>query len=349
MCSFAAPPSPSHPTQSSVHLSCDLSVHHHVSLSSNQSIHHPASPSVCQSTHPYVALSVHHTDMSVCCTTHQLVCQSTHKSVTLSIHTTASLSVIPIYPSYGQSIHHPVNSSMTCQSVTPPISPAICPSDSPSPSNHLYTILPHPSGCPPSSDHSSTIYTSPSDHPSLPDHLYAQPLSPSDLLSTHDHLYDDPPSPSACPSQSDCLTSTMTHLTICLSSHMIHHTQDSSQSLAAVNGEQSHEAKKSRRAFTNHDLLLHALDVSSIYLSDSRCVAPPKSGEDAHITRRKCDLSGTTLNKPRLGFSFVLPRLWDPGGVRSTPNVPRDQSRTLAPSRYPHAPCKGHLVNLTSL
>ena len=26
----------------------------------------------------------------------------------------------------------------------------------------------------------------------------------------------------------------------------------------------------------------------------------------------------------RFGFSYVLPRLWDPGGVRSTPNVPRD-------------------------
>ena len=45
----------------------------------------------------------------------------------------------------------------------------------------------------------------------------------------------------------------------------------------------------------------------------------------------------------------MLPRLWDPGGVRSTPNVPRDQSRTIAPSRYPYAPRKGHLVNLTSL
>ena len=45
----------------------------------------------------------------------------------------------------------------------------------------------------------------------------------------------------------------------------------------------------------------------------------------------------------------MLPRLWDPGGVRPTPNVPRDQSRTLAPSMYPNAPCKGHLVTLTSL
>ena len=48
----------------------------------------------------------------------------------------------------------------------------------------------------------------------------------------------------------------------------------------------------------------------------------------------------------------MLPRLWDPGGVRSTPKVPTmhlDQSRSLAPSRYPYTPCKGHLVNLTSL
>ena len=90
-----------------------------------------------------------------------------------------------------------------------------------------------------------------------------------------------------------------------------------------VNGEQSCQAKKFHWALINYDLLLHALDVSSIYLSDSRHVAPPKSGE-AHITHGRCDLGGTTLNKPRLGFSYVLPRLWDPGGVRSTPNVPSD-------------------------
>ena len=45
----------------------------------------------------------------------------------------------------------------------------------------------------------------------------------------------------------------------------------------------------------------------------------------------------------------MLPRLWDPGGASSTPNVPRDQSRALAPSRYPYAPRTGHLVNLPSL
>ena len=81
-------------------------------------------------------------------------------------------------------------------------------------------------------------------------------------------------------------------------------------------------AKKFCRASTNYDLLLHALEVSSIYPSDSRHVAPPKSGEDAHVTCGMCDLCGTILYQPRLGFSYVLPRLWDPGGVRPTPNVP---------------------------
>ena len=90
---------------------------------------------------------------------------------------------------------------------------------------------------------------------------------------------------------------------------MIHHTQDSSQSLAVVNGEQSRKVKKFHRAFTNYDLLLRALDASSIYLRDLRHVAPPKSGEDAHVTHGKCDFGGATLNNPSLGFSYVLPRL----------------------------------------
>ena len=216
----------------------------------------------------------------------------------------------------------------------------ICPSNCPSWSNRLYTILPCLSGCPSLSDHSSTIYTSLSDYPSLPDclydkplsqsdcqslhdHLYDQLLSPSDLPSLHDHLYDDPTSPSTCPSPSDCLTTTTTRLTVRLSSTMIQCTQDSSQSLAVINGEKSRKSKQLCRAFTNYNLLLRALDASSIYLSDSRCVAPPKSGEDAHITHGRCELRGTTLNRPRFVFSYVLPILWDPGGVRSTPNVPK--------------------------
>ena len=72
--------------------------------------------------------------------------------------------------------------------------------------------------------------------------------------------------------------------------------------------EQSQKSKKFRWAFTNYDQLLHALDVSSIYPSDSRCVAPPKSGEDAHVTCGMRDLGGPTLYRPRLGFSYMLPR-----------------------------------------
>ena len=116
-----------------------------------------------------------------------------------------------------------------------------------------------------------------------------------------------------------------------------------------MNGEQSRKAKKFHRAFTNYDLLLRALDASSIYLRDSRRVAPPKSGEDAHDTCGKCDFGGATLNNPSLGFSYALPRLWDSGGVRSSPNVPRDRSTALAPSRYPYAPHTGCLVNLPNL
>ena len=67
--------------------------------------------------------------------------------------------------------------------------------------------------------------------------------------------------------------------------------------MAVVNGEQSHTAKKFHRAFTNYDLLLRAQDASSIYLRDFRHVAPPKSGEDAHIARGKCDFGGATLKK----------------------------------------------------
>ena len=132
-------------------------------------------------------------------------------------------------------------------------------------------------------------------------------------------------------------------------SHTIQHTHDSSQSLAVVNGEQSRKAKKFHRAFTNYDLLLRALAASSIYLCDLRHVAPPKSGEDTHVTRGKYDFGGATLNNPNFGFSYVLPRLWDPGGVSSSPNVPRDRSRALAPSRYPYILLMGYLVNLPTL
>ena len=125
---------------------------------------------------------------------------------------------------------------------------------------------------------------------------------------------------------------------------------DSSQSLAVMNGEQSCKAKKFHRAFTNYDLLLHDLDVSSIYTSASRHVAPPKSGEDSHVI---CgimgDLGGPALNQPRFGFSYFLPRIWDPGGVSITSNVPSiifNQSGAFATSRYPYLTCMHNLVEL---
>ena len=218
---------------------------------------------------------------------------------------------------------------MTRPSATPPVSLAQCPSD------RLYTILPRLSGCP----------------------------------KSH-RLHDTPISPSACPSPADCLTATTTRPPVRPSFPTIHHTHDSSQSLAVVNGEQSHtlhhtqdsshslavgngeqsrKSKKFHRAFTNYDLLLHTLDASSIYLRDFRRVAPPKSGEDTHVTRGKCDFAGASLNNPSLGCSYVIPRLWDPGGVSSSANIPRDLSRTIAPSRYPNALLMGYLINLPTL
>ena len=73
----------------------------------------------------------------------------------LSIHRTDSPSVIPAHPSYEPSIHPPVTLSMTRQSATPPVSPVQRPSDHPSLSDRLYTILPRHSDCPTSSDHTS--------------------------------------------------------------------------------------------------------------------------------------------------------------------------------------------------
>ena len=117
----------------------------------------PPAPTVCPCSCPHVTQSVRHMDMSVCRTTRQSVCQSTLKSVALSVHSTTSPSIIPIRTSYPQFVHHPVNSSMTRHSVTPPISPEIYLSDCPSLSDRLYTILPCQSGCPTSSDHSSNL------------------------------------------------------------------------------------------------------------------------------------------------------------------------------------------------
>ena len=252
----------------------------------------------------------------------------------------------------------------------------------PSPSDRLYTILPRLSGCPTSHRLHDTP-TSPSDHLPTSKRLYDTPTRQSDHPPPSHRLYDTPISPSACTSTAERQTATTTRPPVRTSfptihhthdsnhslavvngeqdsnhslavvngeqSHTIHRTQDSSQSLAVVNGEQSRKDKKFHRAFTNYDLLLRALDASSIYLRDFRRVAPPKSGEDAHVTRGKCDFGGATLNNPSLGCSYVLPRLWDPGGVSSSANTPRDLSRTIAPSRYPDALLTGYLINLPSL
>ena len=341
---------------------------------------------VCRTTRPSFTTSVcRATSLSVIPTA-PTVCLSPRKSVALSVHPTDRPSVIPARPSPEPSVHPPVTPSMTRPSATPPVSHAQRPSDRPSPSDRLYTILPRLSGCPTShhlhdtptspSDHpppSHRLYdtlTSPSDHPPPSQRLYDNPTRPSDHPPPSHRLYDTPISPSACPSPADCLTATTTrppvrpsfpmihhthdsHHSLAVvngeQSHTIHRTQDSSQSLAVVNGEQSRKAKKFHRAFTNYDLLLRALDASSIYLRDFRRVDPPKSGEDAHVTHGKSDFGGATLNNPSLVCSYVLPRLWDPGGVSSSANTPRDLSRTIAPPRYPNALLTGYLIDLPSL
>ena len=76
------------------------------------SVYHVTSPSVIPSDHlstcPSVELSVHHMDTSVCCTSSPSlipsVSQLTQPSVALSVCDKACLSVIPIHPSYDQSV-----------------------------------------------------------------------------------------------------------------------------------------------------------------------------------------------------------------------------------------------------
>ena len=321
---------------------------------------------VCRTNRPSLSMSVCRATSPSVIPTAPTVCLSPRKSVALSVHPTDSPSVIPARPSHEPSVHPPVTPPMTRPSATPPVSLAQRQSDRPSPSHRLYDTP-----------------TSLSDHPPPTQRLYDNPTRPSDHPPPSHRLYDTPISTSACPSPADCLTATTTrppvrpsfptihhthdslhslavvngeqdsHHSLAVvngeQSHTIHRTQDSSQSLAVVNGEQSRKAKIFHRAFTNYDLLLRALDASNIYLRDFRRVAPPKSGEDAHVTRGKCDFGGATLNNPSLGCSYVLPRLWDPGGVSSSANTPRDLSRTIAPSRYPNALLTGYLIDLPSL
>ena len=133
---------------------------------------------------------------------------------------------------------------MTRLSATPPVSLAQRQSDRPSPSDRLYTILPRPSDCPTPSDPTSTyrLYDtppSPSDYPQPSHRLYDTPTRLSDHPPLSHRLYDTPISLSACPSPADCLTTTTTRPPIRPSFPTIHHTHDSSQSLAVMNGEQS--------------------------------------------------------------------------------------------------------------
>ena len=324
---------------------------------------------VCRTNRPSFSMSVCRATSPSVIPTAPTVCLSPRKPVALSVPPTDSLSVIPARPSHEPSIHPPVTPSMTRPSATPPISLAQHQSDHPSLSDRLYTILPRLSGCP-TSHHLHDTPTSPSDHPPPSQRLYDTTTRPSDHPPLSHRLHDTPISPSACMSTADCLTATTTcppvrpsfptihhthdsrHSLAAVNgeqSRTIHRTHDSSQSLAVVNGEQSRKAKKFHRAFTNYNLLLRALDASSIYLRDFRRVAPPKSGEDAHVTCGKCDFGGATLTNPSLGCSYVLPRLWDPGGVSSSANTPRALSKTIAPSRYPNALLTGYLINLPSL
>ena len=277
---------------------------------------------VCRTNRPSFSTSVCRATSPSVFPTAPTVCLSPRKSVALSVHPPDSPSVIPARPSPEPTVHPPVTPSMTHPSSPPPISLAQRQSDHPSPSDRLYTILSRLSGCPTSPRLYDTP-TSPSDHPPPSQRLYDNPTRPSDHPPPSHRLYDTPLNMSACPSPADCLTATTTRPPVRPSfptihhthdsthslavvngeqdsnhslavvngeqSHTIHRTQDSSPSLAVVNGEQSRKAKIFPRAFTNYDLLLRALDASSIYLRDFRRVAPPKSGEDAHVTRGKCD------------------------------------------------------------
>ena len=306
---LAPPP----PPRSSVRLLHNRSVLQRVSLLCDPSVRHPDSPTVCLSTRTSVALSLHPTvspTIIPACPSHQ---QSVHPPVPPTM--TRPSTTPTVSPTQHQS-DHPSRSD--CLYTILP-RPSGCPTSS----DHPSTISTNPSDHPPlyhrlydtptsPSDHPRPYHrlyntpTSPSDHPPLSHRLYDTPTSPSNHPPPSHRLYNAPISLSACPSPADRLPTTMTRLPVRLSSptihrthnslhslavvngeqsHTIHCTQDSSQSLAVVNGEQSRKAKKFHRAFTNYDLLLRALEASSIYLHDFRRVAPPKSGEDVHMAK----------------------------------------------------------------
>ena len=349
-----------------------LSVGRMTSLSFNTSVCRATRPSViltaptvCLSPRKSVALSVHPTDSPSVIPARPSHEPSVHPPVTPSL--TRPSATTPV--SHAQRLSDRPSLSDRLYTILPRLSG--CPT-----SPCLHDTPTRPSDHPPTPQRLYDYPTRPSDHPPLSHRLYDTPISPSACPSPADcltatmtrppvrpsfptihHTHDSNHSLAVVNGEQDSNHSLAVvngeqdsnhSLAVVKQSHTIHRTQDSSQSLAVVNGEQSRKAKIFPRAFTNYNLLLRALDASSIYLCDLRRVAPPKSGEDAHVTRGKCDFGGATLNNPSLGCSYVLPRLWDPGGVSSSATTPRDLSRTIAPSRYPNALRTGYLIILPS-
>ena len=316
-----APP----PTRLSVRLSHELSVLQHVHLSCDPSVRHPDSthslsitPQVSRTVCPSHRQSVRHPRPSVTRTVHPPSRHSLHDS---SIrHPTRQSCATSVRPSITvqPSVHHPTM-SVRLSYVTPSVRPT------------NQSIRPSATVTP------SVQHTTQSVSLSITSRLSDRHYDSSACTSVIPH---DSPYPRLKPLPSTREWGAVKHD----SPYTRLEPHPSSREW-----EQSRKAKKFPRAFTNYDLLLRALDASSIYLHDFRRVAPPKSGEDAHVTRGKCDFGGDTLNNPSLGCSYVLPQLWDPGGVSSSANTPRDLSRTLAPSRYPIALLTGYLISLPSL
>ena len=127
----------------------------------------------------------------------------------------------------------------------------------------------HPSDSLSSSDHMHTTAT----------HLFVTPpvhhvTCPSINLTVH-HTICLPDSPSL----SDCMHVSMSHLSKHLLSTTTDHPSATSQFLAFVNGEQSHQAKIFCWAFPAYEILFIA----------SSHVDPPKSGED---TCEACETMG---------------------------------------------------------
>ena len=234
--------------------SITTSVCHATSLS----VCHPASPiSLSNDPSPphHVHLSYGHVlllhNMSICLSINRYVSRTVCLYHCQSIHHLHPSFIHPVHPpsrhlvhdrlqSIHQTIHHPPTTCTPSYHIRPAVLPCLT---IPPPSTAVRQTVCH---CP-------TVY---------------RPPHPSNHLTPSQCLYDATINPSACPSPSDCLSTTMPRLPMCPSSHTIHRTQDSSQSLAVMNGEQSRKAKKFHRVFPNYDLLLRALD-ASLYMFSS--------------------------------------------------------------------------------